>query len=115
MSIHLFKEMLEKVIIKKDASLIPFYYHTYFLFYVNDQVITYNEYLKLHQGYFATPIQYEIAYDEDTLMEQGDKVAGRIWITTRNPHESSDKTEIIFIVQYKENKIYRLWELTHPV
>ena len=57
------KEMFEKMVIKKDASLIPFYYHQDFLLYTNEQVTDYNAFLKSHQEYYKTSIQYEVEYD----------------------------------------------------
>jgi hypothetical protein len=43
-----------------------------------------------------------------------DKIAGRVWITTSRPDEPPTKIEVILITQFKEGKIYRLWELTYP-
>ena len=74
----------------------------------------YETFLKSHQEHYATPIQYQVEYDEETLLEQGEKVAGRIWITTSRPNEPPKKIEVILIVPFKDNKIYRLWELTYP-
>jgi hypothetical protein len=39
---------------------------------------------------------------------------GRIWITTSRPNEVPQKIEVILIAQFKNDKIYRLWELTYP-
>lgn len=108
------KEMFERMVVKKNASLIPFYYHQDFVLYANDQTMNYETYLKFHQDVYKTPITYAVAYDEETLIEQGEKIAGRVWITTRLPHESSKNIEVIFIAQFKDDKIYRLWELTYP-
>ncbi len=114
MYIEKLKEMFEKMVIKKDASLISLYYHPDLLLYTNDQTIDYDNFLKSHQEYYATSIQYEVVYDEETLLEQEDKVAGRVWITTHRPNEASKKMEVILIAQFKDDKIYRLWELTYP-
>jgi hypothetical protein len=37
-----------------------------------------------------------------------------VWITTSRPNEAHKKIEVILIAQYKDNKIYRMWELTYP-
>ena len=108
------KEMFEEMVIKKNASLIPFYYHKDFVLYANDKKMMYEAYLKFHQEIYNTPIKYAIAYDEETLLEQGEKIAGRVWITTSLPNEVPKKIEVILIVAFKDNKIYRLWELTYP-
>jgi hypothetical protein len=114
MYIEKLKEMFEEMVINKDASLIPLYYHQDFLLYTNDQITDYDAFLKSHQQYYATPIKYDVAYDEETLLEQRNKVAGRVWITTSRPNESPKKIEVILIAQFKDSKIYRLWELTYP-
>lgn len=108
------KEMFERMVVKKDASLIPHYYHPEFLLYTNDQETNYEEFLSSHQVYYTTPIQYKIEYDEQTLFESGDRLAGRIWITTSRPNEKPVRLEVMLIALYKEGKIYRLWELTYP-
>ena len=114
MYIEKLKEMFAVMVIRKDASTIPFYYHPDFLLYTNGQITNYADFLKSHQQYYATPIQYEVTYDEETLLEQGDKIAARVWITTSRPNESAKKIEVMLIAQYKEDKIHRLWELTYP-
>jgi hypothetical protein len=108
------KDMFEDMVVKKDISKVPMYYHRDFLLYTNGQEINYKEFLESHAKYYATPIKYEIEYDEDTFLEQGEKLAGRIWITTSRPNESPKKIEVILIAEFKDNKIYRLWELTYP-
>ncbi|MBL0941316.1 MAG: nuclear transport factor 2 family protein [Alphaproteobacteria bacterium] len=108
------KEMFEEMVVKKNVSLIPFYYHKDFVLYANDQTMIYETYLKFHQEIYETPITYEVAYDEETFLEQDEKIAGRVWIKTRLPHESSKTIEVILIARFKDGKIYRLWELTYP-
>ena len=108
------KEMFEKMVINKDASLLPFYYHQNFVLYANDQEMTYDAFLKFHQEIYKTPIQYEVAYDEETLLEQDEKVAGRVWITTSLPNQLPKKIEVILIALFKDSKLYRIWELTYP-
>lgn len=114
MYIEKLKEMFNEMVIKKDASVIPQYYHPDFLLYTNDQRTNYKDFLESHLKYYATPIQYLVEYDEETLLEQRNKIAGRIWITTSRPNEPAKKIEVILIAEWKEDKIYRLWELTYP-
>ncbi|HAT2009759.1 TPA: nuclear transport factor 2 family protein [Legionella pneumophila] len=114
MYIQKLKEMFAQMVIKKNASLIPEYYHGEFLLYTNDIVTGYDEFLSSHQQYYATEIQYQVEYDEETFLEQGEKIAGRVFITTTRPNEPAKRIEVILIAQYKDEKIYRLWELTYP-
>lgn len=114
MYLQKFKEMFSEMVLKKDVSVIPKYYHKDFLLYTNEETMRYDTFLESHKKYYATPIKYDIQYDEETLLEQGDKIAGRVWITTTRPDEPARKIEVILIAQYKDGKIYRLWELTYP-
>jgi hypothetical protein len=114
MYIEKLKEMFNKMVIPKNASLIPDYYHKEFLLYTNDLVTHYDDFLTSHQKYYATELQYQIEYDDETFLEQGEKLAGRVFITTSRPNESPKRIEVILIAQYKDGKIYRLWELTYP-
>lgn len=114
MYIQKLKEMFSEMVLKKDAFVIPDYYHKDFLLYTNDETMGYDAFLESHVKYYATPIKYEIQYDEETFLEQGEKIAGRVWITTSRPNEPAKKIEVILITQYKDDKIYRLWELTYP-
>lgn len=74
----------------------------------------YQAFLESHEKLYHTPLEYQIAYDEQTLLEDKDKVAARVWITTKRPGEESKKIEVILIAQYKDGKLYRIWELTYP-
>jgi hypothetical protein len=113
-SIKKLKAMFSEMAEKKDASLIPVYYHPGLLLYTNGQVTNYQEFLTQHQEYYATERTYQVEYDEDTLLEQGDKVAGRIWITVAVPGAPIKKIEVMLVAQYQDGKIFRLWELTYP-
>jgi hypothetical protein len=114
MYIQLLKEMFAEMVVKKDASLIPKYYHEDFLLYTNGHEMDYKTFLESHEKYYATDIQYTVDYDEETFVEQRNKLAARIWITTTKPNEAPKKIEVLLIAEYRENKIYRIWELTHP-
>lgn len=106
--------MFTKVTIEKNDKEIPSYYSKDFELYSNGKTMKFNEFLKLHQAIYKTPIQYKIRYDEKTLIEQGNKVAGRLFITTKKPNEVAREIEVILVAEYKNNKLYRLWELTYP-
>ncbi len=108
------KEMFYEMVVKKDPSKIPDYYDPEFLLYTNAGSMDYEAFLASHHKIYATPIEYEIEYDEETLLEEGDKMAGRIWITTRRPNEPKVRIEVMLIAQFRENRIYRIWELTYP-
>lgn len=114
MKLELLKEMFEKMVIPKDASLIPTYYHKDFVLFANGGQMNYQEYLVFHEEIYQTPIQYKVKYHEETFVEQENKIAGRMWITTERPHEKPQEIEVLLIAEYKDNKLYRIWELTYP-
>lgn len=110
----LLKEMFAKVTLEKNESAIPVYYDKDFELYTNGKTMKFKEFLQLHQAIYKTPIQYSIRYDEPTLVEQGNKVAGRLFITTKKTNEPPKEIEVILVAEYKADKLYRLWELTYP-
>ena len=112
--IALLKEMFTKVTIEKNDKAIPLYYHPDFELFSNGKTMNFRKFLQEHQAIYKTPIQYKIRYDEATLLEQGNKVAGRLFITTKRPNEAAREIEVILIAEYKQDKLYRLWELTYP-
>ena len=115
MYIEQLKEMFTEMVVKKNPSLIPHYYHQDFLLYTNEKEMDYQVFLESHHHLYETLIHYSVEYDEATLIEQGEKIAGRIWITVSRPNEPSRKIEVTLIAQFKDHTIYRLWEPPHPV
>lgn len=112
--ISLLKEMFIKVAVEKNVGAIPLYYREDFKLYSNGKEINYDEFLKQHQKIYTTPIQYKFRYDEETFIENENKIAGRLFITTKKPNESAQEIEVILVAEYKNNKLFRLWELTYP-
>ena len=108
------KEMFTEMVVKKNASLIPKYYHPDFLLYSNGKTMDFDEMVRMHEDIYKTEIQYKVEYDEDTSLEQGDKIAVRMYITTSRPEEAKKELELMLIAQYLDGKIYRVWELTFP-
>lgn len=112
--ILLLKKMFTKVTIEKNIKAIPLYYDKNFQLYSNGKTMNFNKFVQMHQAIYKTRIQYKIRYDEKTLIEQENKVAGRIFVTTKKPNEPAQEIEVLIIAEYKDNKLYRLWELTYP-
>jgi len=112
--ITLLKEMFDKVTIEKNDKAIPLYYDNSFKLYSNGKKIKYDAFLQMHRDIYKTSIQYKIRYDKETFVAQGNKVAGRLFITTIKPNEPSREIEVILVAEYKNNKLYRVWELTYP-
>lgn len=112
--INLLKEMFSEMVMKMDASLIPKYYHPEFVLYANKSISNYQEFLDGHAIYYAEARKYFVEYDEHAWVEQNDKVAGRVFITIKQAEKSDINFEVILIAQYKDNKIFRVWEVTSP-
>lgn len=108
------KEMFQKMVVEKDASQLALYYHPEFLCYTNGKIMTFDDMNTFHQEVYATPIQYAVTYNEDTFVEQNNKLAARIFITTMMPDKKPTEIEVVLIVEYKDDKLYRAWELTFP-
>jgi len=106
--------MFNEVTIKKNDKAIPIYYDQLFELYSNGKKMRYDEFLKMHHDVFKTKIQYNIRYDDTAFLEQGDKVAARVFISVTKPNEPMHEIEVILIAEYKDNRLYRLWELTYP-
>ena len=49
----LLKEMFNEMVLKKNASLIPKYYHREFILYTNNVVIDYQAFLDSHIDYYS--------------------------------------------------------------
>jgi len=110
----LLQSMFSDMVIKKDASLIPHYYHADFLLETNGQTQDYESFAKGHERVYATPITYEVRYDEAAWIESATRVAARVWIKTQRPNEDPVEYEVVLIATYVDEKIHRLWELTWP-
>lgn len=108
------KEMFHEMVEKKNADLISKYYHPDFLLYTNGKEMTYSEMDALHKDIYKTSIQYKVEYDEETIVEEKDRIAGRVYITTKRQNEEARKIEVFLIGKYVDGKIHRIWELTYP-
>ena len=114
MYIELLKEMFSEMVEKKNAALIPKYYHPAFELYANGQKQDYAYFLEFHQKVYQTDIQYKVRYDDETFMEMGTKIAARVFITISKPNEPLKELEVILIGEFKDHKIFKIWELCYP-
>lgn len=114
MTIALFREMFERMVIQKDAVLIEHYYHPEFVMYSDGLRQNFTEFAAGHRGIYQTEISYAIEYDDEAWVEAADRVAGRIWITTQRPGEDPTRIEIVVIAAYRDGLIHRIWETTWP-
>ncbi len=112
--IDLLKEMFQKMVVNKDASLIPYYYAKDLILYSNGNKENYAEFYDSHKKYYQTPIQYQIKFDDNATIENNNKVAARIFITTKLPNQPPQLIEVLLIAEYKDNKISKAWEVTDP-
>ena len=113
-NIDVLKNMFTNMVVKKDISDMPKYYTSDFELYSNGKTMNYKQYYLGHKSIYKTSIQYQIAYDENTFVKNNNKVAVRMFITTKMPHSKANKIEVILIAQFRKHKISKLWELTYP-
>lgn len=114
MSVARHKEMFEQMVLKKDPDLISEFYSPEFELHTNGQKQTYEEFLAGHERVYATEITYRVEYDEDSWVEQGDRVAGRLWITTSRPDQEETRIEVTLIAHFAGDRISRITETTWP-
>ena len=112
--IKLLKQMFSEMVQKKNVSLISKYYHQEFKLYANGQMQDYNYFLDFHEKIYQTDISYKVSYDENAFIEQGEKVAARVFFVITKPNEPVKELEVILISEFKEGKIFRIWEVCYP-
>jgi hypothetical protein len=106
--------MFEQMVIAKDPEAISRYYHPDFVMYSDGLSQNYAEFEASHRGVYATPISYDITYDDEAWVETDDRVAARAWITTTRPGEAPTRIEIVLIATFVDGRIHRVWETTWP-
>ncbi len=114
MYVELLKEMFSEMVEKKNSDLISKYYHETFELYANGQIQDYSYFSEFHKNIYQTNIKYEVSYDENAFIEQGEKIAARVFFIISKPGETVKELEVILICKFKDNKIFRLWELCYP-
>lgn len=114
MSVALFREMFDRMVIPKNAELIEHYYHPDFVMYSDGLQQGFTEFAESHRGVYATDISYSVEYDDEAWVESRDKVAGRMWITTARPDEKPTRIEVVVIARFLDGRIHRVWETTWP-
>jgi hypothetical protein len=107
-------EMFDRMVIKKDASLIERYYHPDFRLTTNGITQDYESFATGHRTVYATKISYQVEYDNEAWVSTEDRVGGRLWITTSRPEEEPTKIEIVLVATVLDGRIHRVWELTWP-
>lgn len=107
-------EMFDEMVAKKNIDLVPHYYHPDFRLWTNGLEQDYAGFLDGHRTVYATEISYRLRYDDETWVENGDRLAVRLWIATERPGEAPVEFEIVLIAIYKDARIWRLWETTSP-
>jgi hypothetical protein len=111
---ELMQEMFTRMVEAKDITQVEKYYDPGLLLYTNGQVQDYEAFHAGHARVYPTEISYAVEYDDEAWVESGDRLGGRMWITTKRPGENATRIEVIFLGIYRDGRIFRLWELTWP-
>ena len=69
MSQALLREMFDRMVVAKDAALVPVYYHPDLLLTTNGQVQDYAAFASGHQKVYGTAISYAVTYDDEAWVE----------------------------------------------
>ncbi|WP_431031531.1 nuclear transport factor 2 family protein [Plantibacter sp. RU18] len=102
------------MVVEKDASAIERFYDPEFAMFSNGVTQGYESFRLEHEKVYDTEIQYAVEVAEDAWVDAGDRVAARVWITTKRPDESETRIEVILIATFRDGRIYRVWETTWP-
>jgi hypothetical protein len=108
------REMFDRVMVAKNAALIPEYYDPEFVLQLNGRAEDQATFAAGHERVFETDISYAVEYDEDAWVQTGSEVAGRVWITTTRPGQPPTRTEVVLVARLRDGRLHRLWELTRP-
>ena len=111
---ELLMEMFSELVLKKNSSLISHYYHPSFVLETNGQLQDYATFAQGHERVYESTISYEVRFDPEAWVESEEKLAARLWITTRRPAEAATEIQVILIATYSGNQISHLLELTWP-
>ncbi len=65
----------------------------------------YQTFLTGHQKSCASPIVFDVSYDEETFLEQDNRVSVRMWINIALPNKEVHKLELMLIARFKDGKI----------
>jgi SnoaL-like domain len=108
------REMFSRMVEAKDVSLVDEFYDPDFELYTNGTVQDLAAFRAGHERVYPTPITYGVEYDDEAWVESGDRLAGRVWITTQLPGEAATRIEVMLVAQYRAGRILWLRELTWP-
>lgn len=112
-SINILKSMFHNVSEAKNIKEFDKYYDKNFILESNGQTFNYTVYKKQQAEIFNT-IKSLTILKYDDVFSSGDKVATRINIKLVKNSGEILNFYVILIAQIKNNKIYRMWELTYP-
>lgn len=114
MYIELLQEMFAEMVEKKNVSLVSQYYHPNFKLYANGVNQNYEELYASHVKIYQTDIAYKVTYDNESFVESGEKCAMRAFIRLSWPDKNAVELDLVLIAEFKEHKIYRVWETCYP-
>ncbi|WLP92477.1 nuclear transport factor 2 family protein [Gordonia sp. NB41Y] len=110
----LMRAMFTEMVEAKDLTKAERFYDPDFRLYTNGQEQDYEAFHAGHARVYPTAITYAVRYDDAAWVEGGDRLGGRVWITTTRPDEDPTEIEVIFLATFRDGRIHRLWELTWP-
>jgi hypothetical protein len=111
---ELLQRMFDEMVLPKDADACARFYHPDFVLESNGQVQDYRAFLEGHRRVYATDIRYAVRYDEASWVEEGDRLAVRMWISVGQGAQSSRELQVVLVATYRDGLIARLVELTWP-
>lgn len=111
---ELLVRMFDEMVVQKNSALISTFYDPEFVMISNGVTQGFEAFRASHASVYETSISYLVEFDDDSWVEQTDRVAARLWITTARPGEAATRIEVIVIAVFRSKRILKLWELTLP-
>jgi len=74
----------------------------------------YRSFLESHRRVYATDIRYSVRSDEVSWVEQGERLAMRIWISAGRGAQAQREPKVMLVATFRDNLIVRVVELTSP-
>jgi hypothetical protein len=111
---ELLQRMFEEMVLAKDAEACARFYDPDFVLETNGQSQDYRSFLESHRRVYATDIRYAVRYDEASWVEQGERLAVRMWISVGRGAQAPRELQVMLVATFRAGLIARLVELTWP-
>lgn len=111
--IDFLKNTIVKHILSKEFEGLLIHIHPDFLLSFNQYKIDQKNLGKIFD--YLQKIDYKIEYLNDCFFETAEKCAGKVIVTFVGPDSVRNRVKVFLITEFKENKLFRLWQISNIV